>query len=229
MSADFVFDLRGKSESALAPPATAIALARAIVSDLDDTWRKGKLFTPAPGIEVQTYARTLYSEKWFARRSIHRDVPYDWFKAGLCDNHCDNEVEYIETFESFTEFKPLSADGPAGLWRGILPIYKMPFPLKKRELPTWVLATQPDPHVNEFFVISVPAKQPAKPEYVQGGYSSVEFVSELPDGSVQWTVALVSDGGGSIPKWIQDFSVPAIIAEDVPSFINWAKKKYVAE
>ncbi|KAK9239753.1 hypothetical protein V1525DRAFT_338711 [Lipomyces kononenkoae] len=217
--ADFAFDLKPKPRTALIPPPAAVSLARSLITELANTWHKGSSYP----LGVQAYSRKLLGEKWFARISIH-DEPWDWFKAGICDNHSQNEVDYIDTFESYSEIDP----GESG-WKGIHARYRLGFPLSIREMPEWILAIQPDPDVKEFFVISVPADVPVSKNTVRGRYASIEYLQELPDGKMKWTMAFTSDGGGFIPRFIQNLALPSTIAKDVPKFLTWAKKKYAAE
>ncbi|KAK9381518.1 uncharacterized protein V2V93DRAFT_367166 [Kockiozyma suomiensis] len=223
MATDFVYDLKAKSLSSLVPPATAISLARSIVADLDGTWTKCSKYNKAQGISVQTYSRHLYGEKWSARKSVH-DVPWEWFMSGLCEDHTKNELEYIHDFNSYKE-----VDGGESGWKGVISHYKMGGILSDRETPVWLFAKQPDLNVREFFVISTPAEFESTPGRVKAAFSAIEHVQELPDGKIQWVMALVSDGGGLVPKWIQDIALPKIISNDVPSFLAWAKNKYATE
>ena len=34
-------------------------------------------------------------------------------------------------------------------------------------------------------------------------------------------MAVASDAGGAIPRWITERAMPAKVAEDVPSFVEW--------
>ncbi|KAK9351913.1 hypothetical protein V1505DRAFT_393146 [Lipomyces doorenjongii] len=217
--ADFTFDLRPKPLTALIPPPAAVSLARSLITEVANTWKKGSAYPHG----VQVYSRKLLGEKWIARISTHNE-PWDWFKAGICENHTENEAEYIDTLDSFTEIDA----GESG-WRGVHTRYKLSFPLSIREIPEWVLAIQPDSDFKEFFVISVPADVSVSKNSVKARYASIEYVHELPDGKVEWTMAFTSDGGGFIPRVIQDLALPSTTAHDVPNFLTWAKKKYAAE
>ncbi|KAK9464946.1 hypothetical protein V1512DRAFT_267251 [Lipomyces arxii] len=221
MAHEFVFDMKPKARDALVRPEAAVDLARSLVSEVARTWKRESAYPYYSG--VQTYSRKLLGEKWVARISIH-ELPWDWFKAGICDDHTENELEYIDQFETYTEIDA----GESG-WKGIVAKYALSFPLSVRELPEWVLAVQPDPEIREFFVISVPAKCPISKGAVLGRYTSVEQVRELRDGRIEWTMAFTSDGGGTIPRWIQNLVLPSTTAKDVPSFIEWAKRKYAIE
>lgn len=79
-----------------------------------------------------------------------------------------------------------------------------------------------------FLVISIPYSLPSETGYTRGKYVSVEHVAELPDGKVEWTMAVSSDPGGLVPKFISEMSMPSKISEDVPSFVKWAKQEYAA-
>lgn len=94
-----------------------------------------------------------------------------------------------------------------------------------REMAVFVLAIQPDPSINEFFVISLPSAHEVGQHVTRGEYLAIERVTEKEDGSVEWTMAQTSDSGGSIPRWIQERAVTGSVVADVPSFINWVKKQ----
>ncbi|KAK9450519.1 uncharacterized protein V1518DRAFT_392253 [Limtongia smithiae] len=216
----FAYDLVPKSEDALVSPEVAVALARGIISGIQSSWKAER----GSKYDVNTYSNVLTGEKWFARVSVHDDVPWSWFKDGLCNDHTANEAEYIKEIISFSTF-----DVPVKLgWKGVKPVMRFPFPFSLRELPEYVLSIQPDSEVKEFFVISVPAKQPTTPGRPICRYSSIEYVHELPDGKIEWTMAAVGHPGGFVPKWLQDMNMARMICEDVPSFINWARKRYLA-
>ncbi|KAK9480439.1 hypothetical protein V1514DRAFT_169958 [Lipomyces japonicus] len=222
MAHDVAFNLTPKPINTLVPRATAISLARSIVTDLSKHWKRGKTYT-IKQIVITTFARTLYGEKWFSRVSVHEE-PYEWFKQGICDDHTENELDYIPLFRGFTEIDA----GDSG-WRGINARYAFPGPLSVREMPEWVLAVEPDPTIREFFVISVPADYPISKNSVKGRYTSIEYVRELPDGKVEWTMAQTSDAGGWIPKWILNMNIEGTISEDVPHFIDWAKHRFARQ
>lgn len=63
--------------------------------------------------------------------------------------------------------------------------------LSDRETPVWLFAKQPDLNVREFFVISTPAEFESTPGRVKAAFSAIEHVQELPDGKIQWVMALV--------------------------------------
>lgn len=82
-----------------------------------------------------------------------------------------------------------------------------------------------------FLVISMPISHAATPNYVRGYYASVEGVREdwtifrPGEVGVQWMLTTQAEAGGSIPRWLQELSMPSQIAADVPAFLEWAKLK----
>lgn len=93
----------------------------------------------------------------------------------------------------------------------------------------WVLAVQPDPAVKQFLVISLPAVHAVSPAVTRAVYCAIEVVTyKEEEGHVEWVMAQTSDARGSIPRWIQDKSVTASVASDVPCFIAWASKQVEA-
>lgn len=76
----------------------------------------------------------------------------------------------------------------------------------------------------------MPEKQHDEAHRVRGKYVSVERVKELNDGAaVEWRTATSSDAGGNIPRFVTNASLPKSLAEDVPSFLRWAVKRWPPE
>ncbi|KAK9467759.1 hypothetical protein V1512DRAFT_118099 [Lipomyces arxii] len=215
---EFVFNKASKPLTSLPTPETAIQLARKVIKDIPGSWKKGTIFDYNGG--VTTYSTRMFGEKFFARISSH-EQPFEWFKAGLLEEHTKHEMMYIKELESYVEVD--TGDSP---WQGVIAHYRYPPPLSDREIPEWILSIQPDPEVNEFFIISVPADTPISPSCTRGCYASVEHLIEHPDGKTRWTMAVAGEGGGIIPIWIQNMALPSAIARDVPSYIDWSKKKF---
>lgn len=94
-----------------------------------------------------------------------------------------------------------------------------------REMAIWILTVQPAPEVKQFFVISLPSSHEVSPSVTRAEYCSIEVITYIEaESHVEWLMAQTSDAKGNIPRWIQDRSVTASVAADVPSFIEWAKK-----
>lgn len=90
----------------------------------------------------------------------------------------------------------------------------------------WILCIQPDPSVSQFFVVSLPSTHQVSEDVTRAVYCAVEAVTfNAAENRVDWVMAQTSDARGSIPRWIQDKSVTASVAADVPSFISWAAHK----
>lgn len=104
--------------------------------------------------------------------------------------------------------------------------YKFPKLFSDREMAIWVLAIQPDPTIEQFLVISLPATHPVSSHVTRAVYCAIEVVTyKEEENHVEWIMAQTSDARGSIPRWIQDRSVTATVASDVPSFITWANSQ----
>lgn len=94
-----------------------------------------------------------------------------------------------------------------------------------REMAVWILAIQPDPDVKQFLVISLPSSHAVSPNVTRAKYCAIEVITYIETEShVEWLMAQTSDAKGNIPRWIQDRSVTASVAADVPSFVEWAKQ-----
>lgn len=73
----------------------------------------------------------------------------------------------------------------------------------------------------------MPEKQGSEKSRVRGRYVSVELVRETDGGrAVEWRMATSSDAGGNIPRFVTNGSLSKSIAEDVPSFLKWAAKRW---
>lgn len=76
------------------------------------------------------------------------------------------------------------------------------------------------------FVISLPSAHTVSTHLTRAVYCAIEVVTfKEEEGHVEWLMAQTSDARGSIPRWIQDKSVTASVAADVPSFIGWASQQ----
>lgn len=95
-----------------------------------------------------------------------------------------------------------------------------------REMAIWVLGVQPDPAVDQFFVISLPSSHKISSHATRAVYCAIEMITyNKKENTIEWLMAQSSDAGGSIPRWVQDKSVTASVAADVPSFITWAREE----
>ncbi|GAA6009440.1 hypothetical protein JCM11491_003557 [Sporobolomyces phaffii] len=197
------------------------------------TFDKGKLFNSSD-CPTQTYTSTSAivpgggntdGYKWHVRVSTHRDVRYEQFKAGLLENHSPNEREYIEDCKTADRIQVIR-DGEMEVWRML---YHQPFPASNRSFSFLIVTCEvaTTPSERSFIVVSIPVAHPdAAPEkgYVRGRYVSVENCRETPEGVV-WTMAVSSDAGGMVPKFITEKAMPSKVSEDVPSFLKWIKSR----
>ncbi|GAA5873989.1 hypothetical protein JCM1840_006111 [Sporobolomyces johnsonii] len=229
--------------------ASLLASSSALVDSLstDPTsphWSKGKLFNEKHALPTHTFSTISPDRpppgagdtggwKWHARVSVHDDVDWDSFRDGLMVDHSVHEQEYIDSAIKAERLSVIK-EGEMELWRML---YHQPFPASNRSF-TFLLYTaeqspvpsvrNPERLLRSFVVVSIPVALPeAPPEkgFVRARYVSVEQVKERDEGGVVWTMAVSSDAGGLVPRWISERVMPAKISEDVPSFIDWIKKR----
>ncbi|GAA5946937.1 hypothetical protein JCM3765_002084 [Sporobolomyces pararoseus] len=197
-----------------------------------NVFQKGKLFNSS---DCPTQAFTSSSStvpgagntdgyKWHVRVSTHKDVSYEQFKMGLLENHSVNERDYIEDCKTADKIQVIK-EGEMEVWRML---YHQPFPASNRSF-SFVIFTSELASTSErsFIVVSIPVAHPGAPPekgYVRGRYVSVENCRETPQGVV-WTMAVSSDAGGMVPKFVSEKAMPSKISEDVPSFLKWIKTK----
>ncbi|GAA5869060.1 hypothetical protein JCM3774_002463 [Rhodotorula dairenensis] len=214
-------------------------------ADSARVWTKGKLHNGA-----QTYStRSVHSPppgsgdtegfKWHARKSIHDAtidrVSYEHFERGLLRDHSVNESKYIESCTEAKQIDVVKA-GELEVWQTL---YHLAFPASDRDFAFAILTVPvppppPSPALGPgsgsrrraFVVISIPYAHPTAPGYTRGKYVSVEHVAERSDGKVEWTMAVSSDPGGLVPKFVSEMSMPSKVSEDVPSFVKWARSEY---
>ncbi|GJN87335.1 hypothetical protein Rhopal_000284-T1 [Rhodotorula paludigena] len=223
-----------------------LASARQLVASLSPTlpeapWHRGKVYSHKD-VDVATETFSTASPqhpppgagdcegfRWHARRSTHRSdkVSYDHFRQGLLVDHTPNEREYVESCTQVEQLEILRE----GEFEDV-----NPFPAAKRDFvfsiltvdnPTRPSSADPSRPLRSFIVISIPMTHPKAPEkedYVRGRYVSVEEVREEEGGRIVWTMAVSSDAGGRIPRFISERVMPQKISEDVPSFLKWVQK-----
>ncbi|GAA5938546.1 SRPBCC family protein [Sporobolomyces koalae] len=204
-------------------------------SDGSSDFAKGKAFNSG-SCPTRTYSSNdnppgsgnTNGYKWHVRVSEHTDVTYDQFRAGLFENHSLNEKEYIEDCQKAEQIQVIK-QGEMEVWRML---YHQPFPASNRSF-SFLIFTSEAPSASaekSFIVVSIPVAHPeAPPEkgYVRGRYVSVENCRDTPQGVI-WTMAVASDAGGMVPKFVSEKAMPSKISEDVPSFLSWIKSRPAA-
>jgi hypothetical protein len=186
-------------------------------------WTPGKVYFG----KVQTLRRPSPSSDWFARRSLHEDITYNEFRSGIFLNHTINEQKYIDELESVERINTGDIDDASGKYPEVWNVrYNLKAPLVKNRDFLMSIVTHEDD--NEFYVISLSTVHPACPsreDYIRGRYTAVERVKKCEDGNVEWIAASSSDPKGLIPTMFANLAVPKKMAEDVPSYEMWIKKK----
>ncbi|OKL60361.1 hypothetical protein UA08_04175 [Talaromyces atroroseus] len=189
---------------------------------------------------------------WFARRSVHKGLPFSRWKGKM-------QAEMEESLRARQE-EIRQGRTPEMSIRGIGGDRK----LEKIDIRGQSQAgnhdikmlsdeTNDDPPLPPtYIIVSKPCEHPNAPpqdNYIRGQYESVELIRELPiekstkqkpttsmlttgdeevdedaPNPVEWIMITRSDPGGSVPKWLVERGTPKSITGDTVKFLNWASK-----
>ncbi|GAA5898293.1 hypothetical protein JCM8208_006934 [Rhodotorula glutinis] len=213
--------------------ALALVASLSPTSPGDPLWHPNKTYNTNKGVPTHTYSSTspppgsgdCETYRWHARVSRHGAPSFDDFERGLLRNHSVNERDYIESCYTARRLAVVHEGELEASRRAFV------FVLLTVSLPAVPHPTDPTlaPR-RSFLVVSLPATHDGAREEDEGEgavrarYVSVEHVEEDEEGGVVWTMAVASDAGGAIPRWITERAMPSKVAEDVPSFIEWVTK-----
>jgi len=194
-------------------------------------------------------------ETWFGRRSCHKNkaekgtASWEEFVYAFKEHHHETEDAFTPTVIGAREAihwdtSTTEVNAHGGRWVNTsVHVVEMthqinPKPLKNRTFPVVqvaaVLAGAP-----EFLVISIPLTDFNKSPYceyardkslVMAAYASIERVRLLPSNDeVEWIMATASDAGGVLPQWMQNMTVPGLVAKDVDMFMAWMPSRRADE
>ncbi|ELR09649.1 hypothetical protein GMDG_04140 [Pseudogymnoascus destructans 20631-21] len=180
---------------------------------------------------------------WVCRRSSHRDAAEretaSWteFEAAFKTEHTLHEQAFTPSVIGFERVawweeavKDVSLELPHEQWKGVSLelleiVHSLPKPLHPRSFPVLQgIAERVDMGVEggEFVVVTVPVgvKWKLWAQAVPARYAAVERFRRVgPD--VEWVMATASRAGGVLPGWVQDMSVPGVVAKDVDLYLKW--------
>lgn len=175
----------------------AAAAAAAQAAKLQKEWKEIKVPNKDNPMSISVYKLSAKDGRgaWFARRSIHNDVPFDKFKLGL-------EKEFGETLKNSSgpgagsvrgigaerrvEHIPCDGVGDTAVW---LLSAQFPGPTTPRDFVTLLLtstkelATGKGRAPRQFMVVSKPCNHPEtqpRSGFIRGNYESVELIREIP-------------------------------------------------
>lgn len=209
-----MYILRDYTEKELPPADEAVKNSLEFISKVTSEWSKGKNYD-----DVQTYTHWDEDKQfWAARVSRHADLTYQQLLDTVFHNHTENEAQYIPMVEHFRVLDSSRDER----WVSRRVNYKFPFPLSNRDMDIWM--TQKETIESQQFVnVTVPRKIDSN--LVKGRYVSVEVVTQLPDGQVEWAMCTTSDAGGWLPQFVQRPEMTKAVAQDIPEFRKWISKK----
>ncbi|KAJ7632777.1 hypothetical protein FB45DRAFT_913452 [Roridomyces roridus] len=191
-------------------------------------WAPGKTFHG----NVKTCSRPKAPGEgaaWHCRVSIHKteEVTFDKLWEKLGKDKAVNEKEFIPDINKVTKVKEISPTQM--IWTLH---YKFSPPISPRVFTVVQITRLSESSPRTGTVVSIPIDLSEDPELakleekgVRGRYVSVERITELEDGTIEWRMATSSTPGGSIPTYFVEKSMDGKIAEDVPHFMAWYRRE----
>lgn len=229
-------NFKSKSKDKRSPPSTAPVelLSHEIPSSS---------FPPS----AKTQGKTLPSETWFARTSIHGNAvksgtaSWDEFDRGTRADHCQREDDYtpdvLDAHLVFDWSEELSKLGKkVGEWEDVGAevremLHNIPPPLNDRVFTVMCIWAK-RPAKNDFLVVQLPVdprglpgtKYADRPKITTGQYVSIERGELVDEGkNVKWQMGTASDAGGNLPMWAQKLGVPGAVVKDVGLFMQYCE------
>ncbi|KAI9750603.1 MAG: hypothetical protein M4579_006399 [Chaenotheca gracillima] len=208
-------------------------------------WKAAKVVRAPPYARVQTKTKNYRGQHWIGRFSTHPDsamensTTFDEMKDGLIRSHATQEGDWaadVHVAHHVLSY-PIPNDGVIDSFTKVeMGIYEMGHktpPMVSNRLFT-VLTVSADVNQQGSIVVSIPLEvddfelvhgsldKRTRKRYTQGRYVAVEYVSRDAGADYTvWSMATSSDAEGWIPKSLQRWKAKTIIAEDVPSFLEW--------
>lgn len=132
--------------------------------------------------------------------------------------------------------KDVTLDIPHEQWKGVslelLEIaHSLPKPLNPRSFPVLqgiAERVSVGAEGGEFVVVTVPVdvKWKVWAQAIPARYAAVERFQRV-GADVEWIMATASRAGGVLPGWVQDMSVPGVVAKDVDLYLKWEAEQRV--
>ncbi|OBT40419.1 hypothetical protein VE00_08882 [Pseudogymnoascus sp. WSF 3629] len=186
---------------------------------------------------------------WVCRRSSHRNAAergtasWSEFKAAFKTDHAFYEQAFTPSVMGFERVawweqavKDVSLEVPHEQWKGVSLelleiVHSLPKPLHPRSFPVLQgIAERVDVGAEggEFVVVTVPVDVKWKiwAQAVPARYAAVERFRRV-GADVEWVMATASRAGGVLPGWVQDMSVPGVVAKDVDLYLKWEAEERV--
>ncbi|KAJ6542008.1 hypothetical protein DFH09DRAFT_929154 [Mycena vulgaris] len=223
----------GTEQALEIPPDDAvISAARALIDD-SLSWKLGGVH--GNGTVQTAHAVLADGTSWHARASRHA-LPFDPFWALLGHQWMPAKKAfndaYIHEIKKMTLVKRLSPT--AAIWTAY---YVLPPPVSPRVFTVLQITHLDTAAPRTGWVVHMPVDLtgPGDQELlvgleergVKGRYACVEKITELPDGRTEWRLVTANTPAGLIPKALADKALPARIALDVTSFMDWYYTSYV--
>ncbi|SCV04581.1 LANO_0G11078g1_1 [Lachancea nothofagi CBS 11611] len=222
--------------------------AKELIDQICVSWKKGKCYHNTLGLNptldsdkvaVQTYYTNREKEYWLSRVSEHHldaatyerlvKVLNGSVKEGshweLPDRTARSRIE-IDYIETLTHVEVLETTDSG--WVAVNLEYELGKPLTTREFNEWVYVVPPfkssDNDIETSIVVSLVADAPLNDPvaHTHATYASVETLEyNLKTEQLTWKMALTSDAGGNVPKWVQNSMIAKTVAKDVSYMLEW--------
>lgn len=222
----FVLNTTALRPSEIPSEEVIIAAGRELIESTD-AWKVGKTYFTT--VKTLSHSGGLTPVgNWHCRLSEHPpdQITFKQLWDKMAHDKAPNEKEFIPALNKVTKVKELSP--AAQIWALH---YKFPFPVSNRVFTVLQVAHEENTDPPAGLIVSVPIDlsehkelQKYEEKGVRAYYVSVERVKQLENGNVEWRMAVSSDTGGFIPKFIAEASMDKSIAEDVPYFLHWFEK-----
>lgn len=174
----------------------AAAAAAAHAAKLQKEWKEVKIPSKDNPMDISVYKLSAKDGRgaWFARRSLHSDVPFDKFKLGLAKefgetmkNSSGPGAGSVRGIGAERRAEHFSCDG-AGKAEVWLLSAQFPGPTTPRDFVTLLLTgskegTGKGRTPRQFMVVSKPCNHPEcqpRAGFIRGSYESVELIREVP-------------------------------------------------
>ncbi|KAK3953351.1 hypothetical protein QBC32DRAFT_258089 [Pseudoneurospora amorphoporcata] len=177
-------------------PLKLSAEAAETATKLRKEWKECKVSSPKEnplGINVYKLSSKDGKGAWFARRSVHKDVGFDKWRAGLEKEFAESIKRYMEKGTEPGTGNIRGIGGERRIERVFLVSARFPGPTTPRDFVTCLMMPGPSAggsssrkgprQPRQFMLVSRPCEHPdapARSNFIRGQYESVEVIREIP-------------------------------------------------
>ncbi|KAL7267682.1 hypothetical protein RUND412_009718 [Rhizina undulata] len=158
---------------------------------------------------TKLYSSKYEGETWLSR-VVRTELPYEAIRHFLTDERVSIETALTGSKDDWCE--KVKEEDIGGVWivQDIRKNVTITGFSPRVFLQTIIHGDRPKSPAGKrcFMVVAVPTEGEVLKGEVRGWYTAVEYVRELEEGGVEYLMALTSNAGGSIPRWVQGLSMP---------------------